>query len=221
MGVPEHPHQRSTSGGVFVVLAVLLIGGALAGLALAMLGFGFFAVRRAPIAVAATEAEVQRIDQLMVEIDQQGQTYLDGAPVPLEEIESRFQQQLDDGFAAHDAAQIRFEEGCPFEHVEKVREMFARLGLEDPEMNAVPPRRHVEVSLDAEGNVHIDEQPTDDVQGALQKIAQRHGRRATVQLTVHPQCPADAVAQVVEMCEQLGLGDVIVESAEDAAQPAQ
>jgi biopolymer transport protein ExbD len=221
MGIPEHAHRRSNSaGGVFVILAALLIAGLAAAAVLAVLGVGFWTVHSdGPTAIPATPDFADEMadapPDLTVEVDRQGRTYLNGQATPLDDIQATFEQRMRHGVSA-DSAQIHFEEGCPFEHVDKARDMFRRLGFQDPQMTSVPPRRQVAVSLDAEGNASIDGESAEDVRRTLQEIAQRHGRRATVHLQVDPQCPAEAVSAILAHCNHVGLGAVNIEANETA-----
>ena len=217
MGIPEHTHRRSNSaGGVFTILAALLIAGLAAAAVLAVAGIGFWSVsHEEPAAIVYTDEAVESPGNLIVEVDQQGQTHLEGRPTPLETIEATFQAKMHHGVSA-DSAQIHFVEGCPFEHVEKVRAMFQRLGFENPQMSPLPPQRQVAVRLDGEGNASIDGEPAEDVRTTLHVIADRHGRRATVHLQVDPQCPADAVSRILSICEQAQLGAVKIEAVDGA-----
>jgi biopolymer transport protein ExbD len=189
---------------------------------LAVTGIGFWSVSReepsiAPAMMAYTDEAVAEPGNLIVEVDQQGQTHLGGRPTPLETIEATFKAKMRHGVTA-DSAQIHFVEGCPFEHVQKVRDMFRRLGYENPEMTPLPPQRQVVVRLDAEGNATIDGEPAENVRTTLHAIADRHGRRATVLLQVDPQCPADAVSRILSICEQARLGAVKIAAVEGSAE---
>lgn len=220
MGHPEHPHQRSSSGGVFVALAVVLALGLLVAGVVALVGYSLFSVRTVmttsspPVPMQEYRLEATTyatISPLVVEVDPQGQTSVGGQPKPLEEIEAQFRQILENAVPV-DPPEIYAVEGTPFEHVEKVKAMFRKLGYDNPNIDTVPPFRHVVVQLDAEGNPTIDGQAAPEIQTVLQQIAQEHGGRATITVQVHPQCPTEAVVRVKDLCNQLGFGKVTVEA---------
>lgn len=229
MGYPEHPHQRTTSaGGVFIVLAIL----AAVGLAI-VIGLGLFGVGVYRTQSVATPAMVapptplvppplmgsSSIDfspgDLTVEVDPQGQTYVGGEALSLEQIEEKFRVLLLNVGPSPQEIAIQVVEGTPFEHVEKVIAMYQRLGFSDPRLTTVPPYRHVQIVLDVEGRATVDGEETLDLQGALEKIAKEHGSRATLGVRAHPQCPADAVVKITQLGRDLGYGRVKLEKTQE------
>jgi biopolymer transport protein ExbD len=152
-----------------------------------------------------------------VEIDQEGQFSLDGQQAPLEQIEALFQARLQDPAMTAGEIEIRAEEGCPYEYVQAVRDMYQRLGIPDPKLTTVPPRREVVVALDAEGKTTLDGEPVADISGEFQEIARRHGSRATLTLRIDPQCPAEAVVQIQKLWTDGGLGDMKIAEEETSA----
>jgi biopolymer transport protein ExbD len=228
MGYPEHPHQRRTNvSGMFLVAAVLA-GLSLVGLGLlALLGVSFFRVSRsvampppAPMVVSEypipTESISASVENVVVEIGQNGETLFNGEAMTLEQIEARLQQLAQQAPLLSGRAAIYVVEGTPFEHVQDVQAMFQRLGVEDPNLSTIPPAREVNIELDAKGKAAIDGNPADDPQGALQEIVQKHGSRATVILRADPKCPAEAVVRLKDLCQQLGFGKVTID--DDAAE---
>jgi biopolymer transport protein ExbD len=226
MGNPANQHLPAATGALValaVVLgfALLIVGGAF------LLGASYWGVRSVQVAPppvpsirvmesgATTVTTVE--EPLVVEIDQEGNTSYNGEQLPLELIEARFSSVSRILTLTSDNTAIRVEEGCPYEHVDKVREMFRRLGAENPQMSSVPPDREVTIVLDAEGKVAVDGQPAEDVTGALQKILNRHGSRATVMLQVDPQCPSEFVVRTLELCR--GFGRVQIHKTEAAEAP--
>jgi biopolymer transport protein ExbD len=222
MGYPEHPHQRATNaGGVFVVVAVLAGLALLAVGLLVVLGFSFFRVSRSvavapPAPMIATEAESVRPQSLVIEVDPNGQALLNGEALPLDQMEAKIQQIQLSAPLGYVAIEIRAEEGTPFEHVQHVQHMLHNLQLDDPKLTTVPPAREVRVELDAKGKTVIDGQPALDAQGILQEIAQKHGSRAKVVIQADPQCPAEVVVRMKDLCQQLGFGKVDFENSTGA-----
>jgi biopolymer transport protein ExbD len=92
--------------------------------------------------------------------------------------------------------------------VQAVRDIYARLGVPDPKLTSVPPRREVVVALDAEGKATLDGEPVQDISSAFQEIFQKHRSRATLTLHVDPQCPAEVVVQIEKLWKDTGLGEV-------------
>ncbi len=229
MGYPEHPHQRATNaGGVFIVLAVLAAAGLAAVLAVGLLGMRAYRTQSVatPVMVAPPTPLVppplmgsSSIDfatgDLTVEVDPQGQTYVAGEALSLEQIEEKFRVLLLNVAPSPQEIVIQVVEGTPFEHVEKVIAMYQRLGLNDPRLTTVPPYRHVQIVLDAEGRATVDGEETLDLQGTLEKIAKEHGSRATLGVRAHPQCPADAVVKLTQLGRDLGYGRVKLEKTQE------
>jgi biopolymer transport protein ExbD len=216
---PSHPHrQPANAAGFFVALALLAGFGLLVVGALFLFGWSFFRVQT--VAIPATPVPAMKTmassgtttivtsGGFAVEIDQQGNVSLDGEEMPLEQVEARLQERLQAAPIDASLVEIRAEEGCPFEHVQAVRDMYARLGIEEPKLTTVPPRRDVTVELDAEGKPTLDGEPVADIGSAFQEIAQKHGRRATLTLHVDPQCPAEVVVQIEKLWTDSGLGEV-------------
>jgi biopolymer transport protein ExbD len=220
MGYPE-PKRTTNSGNVGVAIALL------AGAALVFLGV-VFALRlvffRSQPPMVATPAvmgyttvtevatpQAWSTNDLVVEIDQQGQTYYNGQPMPLEQIRPQIQEAMTHVGVGSETI-IRVEENCPFEYVEPVVAMYQELGVSDPRMATIPPRRTVAVKLDEQGKATIDGAPADNPQQELQRIASRHGSRAKVTIEAHPQCPSQFVVQLAQHSREVGFGDVKVQS---------
>jgi biopolymer transport protein ExbD len=228
MGYPEHPHQRATSaGGVFLVVAVLVGLSLVAVGLLAVLGFSFYRVSRSvaisPPAPMVMEtpmmvAESVPLDpqSLVIEIDREGKTSLNGEVLPLDQLEAMIQEVKQHTPLSSAGIEIRAEEGTAFEHVQRVQSMLHDLQLDDPKLTTMPPAREVHVKLDAEGKAAIDGLPALDAQGVLQEIAQKHGSRAKVILQADPQCPFEAVVKMKDLCQQLGFGKVAIQPKTEA-----
>jgi biopolymer transport protein ExbD len=227
MGHPQPERQPVNVAGLFVVLAVLAGLGLLV-LAAVLVGWSFFRISSG--AVTATPAPVMKTAVAMnagtraeatgsfdLEIDQEGNVSLDGQQLPLEQIEALLQMRLQAPPMYSSEMGVRVEEGCPFEHVQAVRDMYQRLGLPEPKLTTVPPRREVIVEVDAEGKPTLDGEPVSDISGAFQQIAQKHGSRATLTLHIDPQCPAEAVVQIQQLWTDAGLGEVKIADEDNSA----
>jgi biopolymer transport protein ExbD len=222
MGIPE-PRKTTNTSGVF--LAITLIAGVAFLLLVAVFVVRSVFYRPAPAqvfsphgsGVAYTTKAVEKTyspDDLVVEIDQQGQTYYKGQAMPLEQIRPLVQDALRVLGGTSDTA-IRAEEGCPFEYVEGVIAMYKDIGMASPRMATIPPRRSVVVTLDAEGKAAIDGEPVENAQEQLRKIAAKHHSRAKVTIQADPKCPFQFVAQLSQVCRESGFGEVQVESTKE------
>jgi biopolymer transport protein ExbD len=218
MGPPQPQKQPVNVSGCFVALAVVAGLGVLVLAVLFVFGWSFYRVAAvgpptpAPMmkAVATTNGVTTATytgDEFDVEIDREGNVSVAGERMTLEEVEKLFQERFD-AAQSHGEIDIRVEEGCLFEHVQAVRDMYQRLGTSDPNLTTVPPRREVVVELDGEGKPTLDGEPAPDILGAFQEIAKKHGSRATLTMRVDPQCPFEVVSQIKELWTQSGLGDV-------------
>jgi biopolymer transport protein ExbD len=228
MGFPEPKPTRNASN-VFLVLAVVSGLGLAVFVALFVLGFTFFAVAPTPATTtgvsggssyAASDSDTAGPTRsyssfdLVVEIDQQGQTYYKGQPVPLEQIKPQLREAMKYVPVGSETV-IQVVEGCPYEHLEGVVAMYREMGLPNPPMATIPPYRTVAVALDEEGKAAIDGEPVENVQAELQKIVSKHGSRAKVNIQAHPKCPAQFVVQLSQVCRDYGFGEVRVESVKE------
>jgi biopolymer transport protein ExbD len=222
MGIPE-PRKTTNASGVF--LAISLIAGASLFLVVAIfvvrsVFFGSAPASATPshvMGVAYTTEAAEKSyssEDLVVEIDQHGQTYYKGQALPLEQIRPYVQDALRVLGGTSDTA-IKVEEGCPFEHVESVVAMYKDLGMASPRMANIPPRRTVVVTFDAEGNASVDGNRVEKVQEELRQIAAKHGSRATVNIQADPKCPSQFVVQLAQICRENGFGDVQVEGLQE------
>jgi biopolymer transport protein ExbD len=215
MGYPEP--KRATNSNLLTAIAIL----AIAGLCLLGVLFGLrFAMFRSAtatisppvmhhsmVAVAEHSQRTWTSHDLVVEVDQQGQVYFRGQPLPLEQIRPQLEEAMRHVSTSGETI-IHVEEGCPFEHVEKVIAMYKELGMGNPRLGTVPPHRTVTVTLDEQGKAEIDGEPTENVQHELQQIANRHGARAKVEIEAHPQCPSEFVVKIAQYCRDAGILDV-------------
>ena len=156
-------------------------------------------------------------EDLTIELDREGRMHYKGAVKALEEIRphlSKATRQLStDGIAV-----VQVEEGCPSEFVERVVRMYKELGVQDLKMMTLPPRRAVEVRLDATGKAIVDARQVKDVQAELRQIALKHGSRATVTIYPDPKCPSESVIQLVHFCKEVSFGRVVVNATEPVAE---
>jgi biopolymer transport protein ExbD len=227
MGPPQPQRQPANVAGLFIVLAVLAGLGLLVVGALVLFGWSFYSFQTVAPPPAATIAKTAATNGVAmdsytvvsesfdVEIDREGKISFNGETKTLDEVESLLQQRMQSAPIDASSIDLRVEEGCPFEHVQAVREMYQRLGLGDPNLTTVPPRREVVVELDAEGKPTLDGQGVQDITGDFQQIFQNHGARATLTLRVHPQCPAEVVVQIKQLWSQTGLGEVKIAEEEN------
>lgn len=220
MGFPEPRDgepKRTTAAPILVAIAAVAAGALL--LAGLLIVYRWTFVRSAPPKVATVvdygTTEVRQrswsTEDLKVEVDQQGQTYYHGQPLPLEQIKPQIQDAMSNVGIGVESL-IHVVEGCPFEHVEAVVAIYQELGIANPRMATVPPHRTVTVTLDEEGKALIDGETVEDPQSELQRIAARHGSRAKVVLEAHPKCPAQFVVRLAQRCRDSGLGDVQVKT---------
>lgn len=223
MGIPEHPHPRSSSaGGVFVVLAVLVVGGLLAVAALGVFGLRVFTVQSrqpaTPMPMVYTMETKSEVDlytpgAIRIELDQQGQITFNGEATSHEVFQTLLQNRMaEHGHLGNEVVTVEVEESCPSEELQKVLEALRGVGVDNPPLTSIPPRREVQVQLDQEGNPSIDGQATDDLLGVLQKIGEKYGNRATVVVQSHPRTPAEAVVRVRNLCQQARLGPIRLET---------
>jgi biopolymer transport protein ExbD len=171
-------------------------------------------VAEAPMMV--TEAVPVGPPSLVIEIDPNGQASLNGEVLPLDQMEAKIQEIKQQAPLSAGSIEVRAEEGTPFEHVQHVQNMLHHLQLDDHKLTAIPTAREVRVELNAEGKAVIDGQPALDAQGVLQEIVQKHGSRAKVVIQADPQCPAEFVVRMKDLCQQLGFGKVAFENSSGA-----
>ncbi len=210
MGDFKYSHAPSHGGGANMVVVALVGLGLLAAIGfflVSWLTFREVAVPKERVVDHYQVAQPGQVNVLVVEVEQDGQFLVNGQRRSLEELEDQFRQARALGVPVT-PPQVYVVDGTPIVHLQKIQERFRTMGFAEPQLITVPPRRRVTVQVDAQGNPTIDGQATPEIQSALEGIAKEHRDRVTVVVRADPQCPADAVIQLMNLCKQLGFGGI-------------